>query len=156
MGERSRQITANPASAWIRNTRKLTLTVRAHVDRHSTRAMATAMTTTTSVAVITMAATAVVPTSRKHTVKSASAKIQITKNRPPMASVTGSAARRSTKATASVTITTTIAAVVMTVVTAALVQSREEKSTRITANSASVLTRRQSKRPLWILIVWRR
>merc|ERR1712037_486893 len=110
------------------------------------RPTATATITTTTVAVIMGAATAAVSTLRKHTVNSASASIQTTKNPPEgTANVLKSVARRSTKATASATMQTTIVAVVMTVVPAALKQLRAESSTRITANSASVSILRENK-----------
>merc|ERR1712072_1469656 len=101
-------------SASIRNTnQRPTLTVRARVEIRSTRATATVTMKITTVAVIMTAATAAVPTLRNHTVNSASAKIQTTKNPPATlsAKTTLSAARRSTKATASATIATTIVAV---------------------------------------------
>merc|ERR1712037_207634 len=145
--DRSRQVTAKPASASIRNTKqKLTLTVRARVERQNTRPTAAATITTMSVAVIMTAATAAVSTLRNNTVNSASASIQNTKNPPEgTANVLKSVARRSTKATASATMQTTIVAVVMTVVTAALKQLRAESSTRITANSASVSILKENK-----------
>merc|ERR1711934_1042460 len=111
----SRKVTAKPVSASIPKTKeKLTRTAKVPVATPSTRATATATITTTSVAVVMTAATAAVSTLRKHTVNSASASIQTTKNPPEgTANVLKSVARRSTKATASATMQTTIVAVVM-------------------------------------------
>merc|ERR1711915_770296 len=107
--ELSKQLTANSASARIPSTKAKAVNLNARF--HSSSAMATATTRTTTVAANTMEATAAVTLSKKLTARSANARIRTTSRIP---TVKENAVRPSTRATATATtITTTVAALSM-------------------------------------------
>merc|ERR1712151_909934 len=101
-----------------------------HASLNSTSAMATATTLTTTVAALSMEATAAVTMSKKLTAKCANARIRTTSRIP---TVKENAVKPSTRATATATtITTTVAALSMEA-TVARSLSRVELSKQLTA-----------------------
>merc|ERR1711971_377386 len=129
--ELSNKLTVKSASARIPSTKSRDATIHARLD--STSAMATATTRTTTAPASTIKATVVVPMSRKLTARSANARIRITN--PTRIALEN--AVRNTRVTATATTrTTTVAASTMEAI-AVRNLSQVEKSTHLTAQSAS-------------------
>merc|ERR1712203_299229 len=129
--ELSKLLTANSASARIPSTKAKAVNPNARF--HSSSAMATATTRTTTVAANTMEATAAVTLSKKLTARSANARIRTTSRIP---TVKEHAVRRSSRATATATTTTTTVAALSMAATVARSLSTVELSKQLTAKLA--------------------
>merc|ERR1719264_771414 len=130
--ERSKQLTANSASARIPST--LSKAAKPNARFQITLAMATAMTRTTTVAADTIKVTAAVKMSKKPTARRANARTRTTSQ---ITTVKENAVSRSTRATATATTRTTTVAANSMEATAVRNLSRAERSKQLTANSAS-------------------
>merc|ERR1711988_104088 len=130
--ELSKQLTANSASARIPSTKSKAAMPNARFQ--STLAMATATTRTTTVAAGTMEATAAVKMSKKPTARRVNARTRITRK---IRTAKDHAVSRNTRATATATTRTTTVGANSMEATAVRVLSRAERSTQLTANSAS-------------------
>merc|ERR1712183_911213 len=142
--EKSKQVTANSASARIPST--LSKAAKLNARLQITLAMGTATTRTTTVPADTIKATAAVKMSKKPTARSANARTR--NSRRPIKTVKEHAVRRSTWATATATTTTTTVAANSMEATAVWVLSRAERSTKPTARRANARTR--NTRSNWI------